>query len=159
MDKKETALQFIELLSEASAVKSQIGHLTKRQAALQRTISGYIELFPEFVDIIVQDFDDPELLEMAGSMWPERTRWATPRGQQAVRRVLVESPGRFFTVQDMVAALREHGWMPDTVNPNSPSPAVRTALERLSGDKASKVLKGGLNGRVAWSYQPNAEVT
>jgi hypothetical protein len=61
-----------------------------------------------------------------------------PRGQNAVRIVMQESPGQWFTIRLMTRELEQRGWRPDSDQPEN---AVRTALTRLA-DTDPHVRKG-----------------
>lgn len=88
----------------------------RRAAALQKLIDGYIELFPGLADHAPPP----------ASFNHEEER---PRGQEAVRRVMRQSPGKWFTVKLMAGELQRRGWLPDSEQPIN---AVRTALDRLA---------------------------
>ena len=77
-------------------------------------IAAVIEMFPAAEDVLPEDLDDDDE--------------PRPRGAEAVRRILAETPDRWFSVQQVLAALVHRGWGPESSNPAN---ATRTALERL----------------------------
>jgi hypothetical protein len=85
----------------------------RRLESLNQLIDDYIGLFPD--------------LATTTTTTPHR-----PRGQEAVRRVLMASPGVWFSISSMVAELRNRGWLPDS---DEPGGAVRASLMRVAAHK------------------------
>jgi hypothetical protein len=80
----------------------------------------------------------------------------TPRGAEAVLRVLQVNENASFSVAQMVAALESRGWLPESEG-GDPANAVRTALERvLNRNPGVKKLRKA--GAVAYRYnEPEPE--
>jgi hypothetical protein len=118
--------------AEAAVVAAE-----KRVSALTKLINGYVELFP--------DLGEDASIGDAGSD-------GRPRGVEAVRRVMMESPGKWFTVKLMTSELRSREWLPESANPES---AVRTSLTRAfeSSDDIQKD-RGKQTGQVTFSFRP-----
>jgi len=76
-----------------------------------------------------------------------------PKGAEAVRLILQESPNEWFFVSELVQALKARNWLPDSDNPAN---AVRTTLERLFNTPDSDVKKSrDINDKVIYSYRPD----
>jgi hypothetical protein len=103
-------LDYIEAVEVIDRARQEIQSADERMTALLDIAAGIEALFPDLeVDL------------------PAR-REERPRGQAAVRAILVDFPGRGFTVADMVKALGDRGWLPESESPGGPT---RTALDRL----------------------------
>jgi hypothetical protein len=72
-----------------------------------------------------------------------------PSTADAVLQILQVDEGQMFTVREMVAALDERGWLPQSDNPAN---AVRTALERLRAQDKG-VQKGYSNNVIAYYFE------
>jgi len=131
-EQKDLAENYLEM---AEAAKTRAG-------ALAEIINAYLRAFPE--------------LEVIVAGWPpeDYPRTSAPRGAEAVRQVLHESPGTWWYVSELVEKLRERGALPDSDNPAN---AIRTALERLRSNPESDVEKGVYGTKVAYRYQPDEE--
>lgn len=76
------------------------------------------------------------------------------KGQDAVRRVLYDSPGEWFTVTRMATELRRRGWIGDDPEAGG---AVRAAIARA--EKSDELIfkgKGAKTGAITYSYRPFA---
>ncbi len=134
MDRKEARRTLESLRDEVAATE-------KRLAALQKLVEGYLELFPELTD------DAPT--NSAAAATNETNR---PKGQEAVRQVMMESPGKWFTVPLMLEELRKRGWLPET---DEPGPAVRASLTRTLADPRFRKGRGQKTGAVTYTYKPS----
>jgi hypothetical protein len=112
----------------------------RKISAIQKIVAGLLEMFPE----LAGEFDLETEFKADG----------VPRGAEAVRIVLQESPNEWFYVSALVDELRARGWLPESENPAN---AVRAALERLIATPGSDVKKGrdGMQNKVAYSYRPD----
>jgi hypothetical protein len=108
----------------------------KRLTTLRRLLAGYLELFPDLVA------KDPDL---SGES-------ARPKGQEAVLRVLMDSPRTWFTVAGVVKELAQRGWSPSSDDPENP---VRTSLTRVeAGNPDIRKGQDKDSGAVAYGYWP-----
>jgi hypothetical protein len=107
----------------------------KRIDARQMVIDGMLALYP----------DQPE------------SRQERPKTQDAIRQIMQESPGKWFTVTLMVHELETRGWSPDSDNPAS---AVRTAMARLA-ESEPRIGKGQgeKTGSVTYSFRSRLETS
>jgi hypothetical protein len=125
---------------EGEAAKVEAGE--RRMAGIRKWIDGLVEMYPAVEDELPEDFDDAEQ--------------PRPRGAQAALRVLMDRPGKAYSVSNIVETLDQYGWAPQSSNPAN---AVRTALERLVKD--GKVWKGKSSrgtGEVIYGYpDPNTK--
>ena len=72
-----------------------------------------------------------------------------PKGSEAVLKVLQVNENRYFSVADMVKALSDRGWQPDS---DDPANVVRTALERLHKANTPGIKKIRREGAVLYRY-------
>jgi hypothetical protein len=120
---------------------------------LKREADARIESDKLLVQAAVTRF--PELrIEVADAAlladWGRVPGDETPKGSDAVLQILQVHENAYFTVQAMVNALEERGWLPNSANPPN---AVRTALERLVATPDSGVVKDARgNGAVSYAY-------
>jgi hypothetical protein len=80
-----------------------------------------------------------------------------PRGAEAVLRVLQVNENKTYSVPDMVQALNDRGWLPDS---DDPANAVRTAMERLRTANTPGVKKFRKEGTVLYRFnepEPSTE--
>lgn len=96
----------------------------------------------------------PSLRDEAGTAageW-EITVSAGPSGSDAVLQILQVDEGQPYTVREMVDALDQRGWLPQSDNPPN---AVRTAFERLRAQNIG-VEKGHNHDNVVtyWYSEP-----
>lgn len=140
------AMVEVERLSKELIDQRRIADTANRAAAgLTTILRGYGQMFPELetvLDAAGVSADEPVAGEDDG----------TPRGAEAVRRILHATPTRWWLVSELVAALNERGWLPASDNPAN---AIRTAVERLVNTSDSDVLKGRKDGKVAYAYMPD----
>ena|SRR5579862_8231293 len=110
-----------ELLEECkrdrvlAQVQAQAARAKSESATL--IIQGLLRRFPELREEAPVADRDWEIKVTDG-----------PTGADAVLQILQVDEGQGYTVREMVAALEERGWLPQSENPPN---AVRTALERL----------------------------
>jgi hypothetical protein len=168
MRQEDVEPQYHALVKEFREVTNRLKEDNRRLTALASILNGYLQLFPELRGTAGTDAP-AELRSVqipvgkvtigggtvtiggvevsASGLVDDRA----PRGREAVRRVLMEEPRRWYKVDEMVAELDRRGWTPEATNP---APAVRTALQRLAAtDPAVKKATNKL-GRVGWGYWP-----
>ncbi len=118
-----------------------------RATKLAGIIAAYVDMFPELA---------PVVQEVTGQLpTPGAEDSNAPKGAEAVRIVLQENVKVQWYVSEMVEALRERGWLPESDNPAN---AVRAALDRLSTDSASDVHKQRYSDRtVRYVYDPDRD--
>jgi hypothetical protein len=129
---------------ESSEAKNMLGTLrvelvaTERRCdALRKIIDGIVELFP--------DIDEPTGAQAPGG---------TVKTPEAVRRILMETPRKWFTVKAMMRELEERDLVPESDNPLA---VVRTALTRIVTEPGFRKDTGS-TGAITYSYRPlNAE--
>jgi len=136
MERSEVERTLASLHSEVTATERRLG-------ALHKLVEGYLELFPDLSDTTDTATDSAEELK------PDDR----PKGQEAVRRVLMASPGKWFTVPYMLEELRRHNWLPDTDEPGN---AIRASLTRVVADPAFQKSRGLKTGAVTFAYTPHA---
>lgn len=145
MQEAEAQAQVIELLRAWEHERQQAEDAGRRARGLTLVIRGYVEMFPG-------------LRELVG---PMKDSWSvptvaveeTPRGADAVRLVMQESPDRWWLVSELVAELKGRDWLPESDNPAN---AIRTALERLLNSESSDVRKERWNdNKVRYAYVPD----
>src|SRR4051812_14993017 len=102
MDVEEAEGVVRKLVTEWAEERLTAERAAQKAAGLQGIIRSYIAMFPELEKIaggapgiVTTDSDGP------------------PRGAEAVRLILQESPNTFFTVSELVADLKARGWLPD----------------------------------------------
>jgi hypothetical protein len=136
MNKEDSRRQFEAIMSEYRDLQARLTEGRARQTALYALLNGYMDIYPEFRDVMVVSNSQSSVDKNSTF---EGLQAEKPRGQEAVRRVLQENPGRWFTVTGMVDELTSRGWAPDS---DVPASAVRTALERLANQPESVIRKG-----------------
>ena len=131
-----------QLVEEWSRQRLLAEDADRKAKALSKIIRGYVEMYPE--------------LEAASQITTEATAVDyPPRGAEAVRLILQDSPNVWFYVSELVGLLRERGWLPESENPAN---AVRTALERLvANSDDTDVVKGRIDGKVTYTYMPDRD--
>jgi hypothetical protein len=79
-----------------------------------------------------------------------------PRGQDAVRRIMEDAPGKWWTVTGLLAELHAREWMPES---DSPANAVRVAVERVVTGDPDRFYKakGEKTGATTYSFRPFAK--
>lgn len=126
-----------ELVDQQELAERAVRHA----AGLNQIIAGYLRMFPELED-------DP-MIEQVTLFTAE----GAPRGAEAVRIVLQDSPSEPFLVSELVQALNQRDWLPESANPAN---AIRTAVERLVKSEDSDIIKGeSNNGSVVYMYAPD----
>lgn len=144
MEREEAERTLETLRRELAEAKEAVGAAMKRMSALRKLIEGYEELFPELTDTVLQ----PATLDAADHA---RLLDGRPRGQEAVRQVMKESVGKWWTVTSLVKELQTRGWLPESEVPSS---AVRTAVERLVVTDPNVHKDKGSTGAVTYSFRP-----
>jgi hypothetical protein len=114
LDDEAAAQLLSDLLKQLAGEREEAQRAERRAEGIRKVIDGLVEMFPALWEMLPEDLDGDE-----------ETR---PRGSEAVRRVLLENRGDWFTVGGVVGLLGQQGWGPTS---KSPANAVRTALERL----------------------------
>jgi hypothetical protein len=103
-----------QLLAQLAEAREAVERSERRATGIRKMVDGLVEMFPALEDLLPEDLDNDEE--------------PRPRGAEAVRRVLADRQGDWFTVTHIVGLLDKQNWMPNSSNPAN---AVRTALERL----------------------------
>jgi hypothetical protein len=132
-------LQSMEIADARKAVddlRAEITATESRLAALRKLVDGYHQLFP--------------------ALEPDAASEEAPKGQDAARRVLTDSPGQWFTVAEILEQLTHRGWLPDSEDPAN---AVRTALTRLQAADPEHIVKGTKGGGLAYAVRPPSPLT
>jgi hypothetical protein len=140
-------------LALSAVEQEELAETARRHAAAMRKIvAGYLEMFPEL---------RAEVEEATGRAvsTEDDEESEQPRGAEAVRLILQDSPNAHFSVSELVSILRDRGWLPKSENPAN---AIRTALERLCADAESDVYKhryrlASGNITVQYAYEPDRE--
>lgn len=142
MDVHETEVVVRRLASELAEQRELAASASRNVSAIAKILAGYVEMYPE-LGYLVEDLPEPEY-DSDG----------TPRGIEAVRIILQERTNQWLLVSELVDALRDRGWLPDSDNPAN---AVRTALWRLVNTPESDVRKGRKlpSKKVVYSYRPD----
>ncbi len=145
MDESEARRILRTLRSELGEALLAVQAAERRASALNKLVEGYVELFPALTEE-----DGTEKV-----VSPEADR---PRGQHAVRQVLTENPGRWYTVRLMTRELGERGWLPDSDQPEN---AVRTALTRIA--ETDPLVRRGVGEKTrqitfAWFDKPEPDL-
>jgi hypothetical protein len=141
--------QFTALAEEYKDAAAKLAAETKRRDALRVVLQGYVKLFPEFETLLPSDLRPQFIVAQA----LQRVESRNPRGQEAIRRVMAETPDQRWTVPAMVKELTHRGWLPESDNPAAP---VRTAMERLYQTKQVRKAVGKVDGRVFFQWRTPA---
>lgn len=112
-----------QLLTQLEDARHSVELSQRRAVGFRKMLDGLIEMFPALEDLLPEDLDGEEQ--------------PRPRGAEAVRRALAESPGDWYAVPAIVMMLQRHDWLPESSNPAN---AVRTAAERCVED--GRIEKG-----------------
>jgi hypothetical protein len=102
------------LLVQLTAAEDAVEVAERRAAGIKKLIEAVVEMFPEAEDELPEEFDGIEQ--------------PRPRGAEAVKRLLENFRGQYFSVAELVRELDRVGWLPKS---STPANAVRTAAERL----------------------------
>lgn len=140
----EAEMQVRSLATELASQRQIMEDAERKVAGLQKIILGYVEMFPELATLDINAEVKAAATDTDGR----------PRGAEAVRSILQDSPGEPFTVSELVGLLRARGWLPESENPAN---AIRTALERLVAAPDADVYKGKFGSSVAYVYDPDRE--
>lgn len=150
MDQDEAAKLYRECHREYAEAVELIKVTNQRMDGLLSVMAGIETLFP---DLMLDEDLPPVGKPYSGIQVIDDVR-RRPKGQDAVRAVLVANRARPFTVAEMTAELEARGWLPDSQNPSN---AVRTALERLMAAEPRSFLKAGGGEGVMYGYMPRHE--
>jgi len=107
-------------------------------------IKGILRLFPD-----LESGDEFE--------WGESDEAVEhPRGAEAVRAIMKDAPLVWYTIPEMVEALADRDWLPQSDNPAN---AVRAALTRAVAQGVWGVQRGRRNddGLVVFRYNPEKD--
>lgn len=129
MDEVEARELLRQQLAEFKAAQ---GMLTTARATMESSrliIAGICKRYPNLETGV-------SMAELQADPWESGEK---PRGSEAVLATLQVNENQWFTVAQMVQALDDRGWLPESENPAN---AVRTALERLVTAKDTHVEKG-----------------
>jgi len=144
MELQEAEAQLRSAATQLEIEQRRAEEATRRVSGLRKVMAGYLEMFPE-LERLVEDW-------LSGISPLDESR---PRGAEAVRVILQETPNEWHPVSELVATLRDRGWLPDSENPAN---AVRTALQRLVASEESDIVKGKRpSGQVVYQYDPDRE--
>jgi hypothetical protein len=131
MDRAEAEQLHHSLRTEFEQIVDQLTRLTERRDALLQVMSGLETLFPEM---------------RAGTTENEPLELKSPPPRvirDGLELIFREDEGEtWFTTGNLVEELRNHGWLPESSDPES---AVRAALRRLL--ERGVVARRKLNGR------------
>src|SRR5438128_1511038 len=108
MQEEEAREQVRRLAADWFYQRATASEAAQQADALQRIIAGYLQVFPhlqEEVDKVTSGQEAPLL------------RSDAPRGAEAVRLVLQETPDEVWLVSELLAELRRRDWLPDSENP------------------------------------------
>ncbi len=133
-----------ELLSRAVVDRNEA---LAAELLARRTIES-AELMIRSLTIRFPELDEKQLVSDQDPQ-PMPTSDLSPRGAEAVLRVLQVNENKDFNVADMVTALAERKWLPDSTDPAN---AVRTALERLLNSDTPGVKKIKRQGTVVYRF-------
>jgi hypothetical protein len=147
MDYEEARMLRDELMKDVREAQKLTRESVDRAQGGIQMIEGLLRMFPGLNHEPFRD-DSPEQLLDPGD--------DPPRGQHAVKRIMVETPGRWWTVTGFVKEMQLRGWISED---EKPSNAVRMAAERVVGSDPSKYHKdkGKKTGTTTYSYRPFAD--
>jgi hypothetical protein len=148
---EDAKVQVEALVAEWVVAQETASRAGKSAAALSQIITGYVDMYPKLRETAEVLYFDSDGGQHEAIRSPD-----APRGAEAVRVVLQETPNSWWYITELVTRLRSRGWLPESDNPAN---AVRTACERLLATEGSDVHKGrGMStGRVIYSYRPDDE--
>lgn len=148
VDEDALARMLQQLQGELSGAESELIRLQNRVGWLRQAVSGIKGLLGQTAP---ESTVKPAAIETPAPPGPVQVSSVPasdrPKGAEAVRRVLAETAGRGWTVQEMTAELERRGWTPDS---KSPADAVRTAMVRAWRASEGKVQRQGSR----FVYQP-----
>ncbi len=144
MEEAEAQQEVIRLISAWQHERHAAEEAARRARGLSTIIRGYVEIFPGLRELVGP---------MESTFSVATVAVETPRGADAVRLILQERPDYWWLVSDLVAELKERGWLPDSDNPAA---ATRAALERLLNSEDSDVRKvRRKDNKVRYAYVPD----
>ena len=138
MDRQEAQRNHRYWTRQLDSVRSQIADLSRQEAALLKLIEGIGELFP---NLAISTGDKEISVEAEYT-----TTQGTPRGREAISRVLAANPSTFMTVSEIVEAQAARKWVEPSRRVED---AVRTTLGRMR--QAGKVRRRKRGN--AYAYQ------
>lgn len=134
LDRTEAQRIHRTMSEELEALRADLAELKRRESALVKLVEGVEELFPE-------DIGEPNTEIRAR----DYVKSKVPRGQEAIERVLAESPHSYLTVAEVVEAQASHGWA--DASDHKAADAVRTTLYRMwKGKKVARRKQGSAYG-------------
>jgi len=142
MDVDQAVATVEQLWSDLEWKEEHLADLTRQVAGIRKLIATYYEMFPT--------------LEARTNSRPPVVDQDSPKGAEAVRRILQAAPGEQLLVSQVVRALADAGWLPESDNPAN---AARAALDRLAATQDSDVHKlryrttSGI--KVFYTYDPD----
>lgn len=140
MDVEDATAAVNQLVHELDDWIAKAEEANRRVTGIRTILAGYVQMFPA-------------LEAQVGPLATHGTN-EPPRGAEAVRLVLQSDSGTPWTVSELVEALNERGWLPDSDNPAN---AVRAALNRLMDQDGSDVHKRRRGQYVSYVYDPDIE--
>lgn len=144
----DLALALAQEMSEAAQVAKEAG---ERAAGASAALAGLRRMFPDL---------DEMLAEAAAEVINEREqeRLEAPRGQEAVRQILIETPGVWYSVPLLVQAMQNRHWIAADETPRN---AVRVAAERVVGADPERFSKerDPNTGVTVYGYWPNEVIS
>ncbi len=144
MDKDDGRRILRSSRQEQLEIADQIQLLVTRMEGLRSIIEGITKIFP--------DLDAEDMASEYQRLMAEADE-EKPKGANAARTLLVDTPGKWFSVDMVVHDLDMRGWLPESENPPN---AVRAALERLIAAEPANFHKdrGEKTGKVVYAYKP-----
>src|SRR4051812_6304741 len=115
MDEHEAAVAVKRLRAELVEAHNDLEAARRRMSGLSKLIEGYVELFPSLAprEAVLRQEPLPE----PGRQRVTPADQPAPKGQEAVLAVMMEHPGKWYTVPAMTRELESRGWTPESPNP------------------------------------------
>jgi hypothetical protein len=164
MDRTEALRMYRVARADLVDTDAKLADLNRHRSGLQKVIEGLEEVYPELArgeswdetpEVTPPEPERPEPIPEPIPERPEPTpeeatpeeatpehpaaepspaNGLPPRGKGAVIAVLSEQPSRWFTTQDVLAAMAEHGWGPASEDRGRALRAVTNAIGRAVDD-------------------------
>lgn len=122
MDRSQAQENFRTWTTDLEKIQGQMNELHRREAGLAKMLEGLVDLFPD----LARKVSDADTNSTATSNGP---RSVSPRGKEAVTRVLAENPQSYLTVAEVVVELTKLGWISRSLP--KPEEATRTTIGRM----------------------------
>jgi hypothetical protein len=133
------------LAEEMAQAAEEAAAAASRAKGAAHMLQGLQQMYPELAKTWEQVQSDlrPELA-------------TAPRGQEAIKQVLLDAPGTWWSIPALVNELVSRGWAPDSDQPES---AVRVAVERVVSANPEQFQKERRPGSRTpfYVYWPNPE--